>query len=330
MSTATILFPSESYANALIAGVPCAARLTRHWVDSNELKADGSIAFIIEDGGELSEFCEEELNRLTPDLKWEIIPHGYGASSIRADEIVASIARSAGGDNATTLTEASRAIISATGKSTDGFISRYLNRPISQAISHQMLRSEHARPIHATLACALIGLAMAICLFAGGPYGLLPAAILYQLASIIDGVDGEMARATWRSSKTGATLDTATDAATNFAFIGGLTFNLWQQGFANAAIAGLIGSGLLTIGLAWLGWRSLRAGNGLSFDAVKSDVHEGGSSLLLVLAKLTSRDFYVLAFAVMVALGFGELALYLFAASVAGWFGFLTSKLLKQ
>lgn len=327
MNSPSIHFPSESYANELVAGVPCAARLARHWVDTRGLTNTGTFTFVIEGGGQLSRFCQAELARLTPHLDWRIAESSGDKAIIRADETLTAIARSAGHKKTATLAETSRAIIAATGKPTDGFISRFMNRPMSKAISRQLLRNAYLRPIHATLLCALIGLAMAVCLFAGGYAGLLPAAILFQIASIIDGVDGEMARATWRSSKSGATLDTASDAAINFAFIGGLSFNLWQQGFANAALAGLIGAGLLVLGLGWLGWLSLRAGKGLSFDAIKSDIHTGRSPLLLVLAKLTSRDFYVLALALMVACGLAEAALYLFAIGVIGWFGFLVSKL---
>jgi len=47
-------------------------------------------------------------------------------------------------------------------------------------------------------------------------------ALLFQAASMFDGVDGEIARATYRTSRSGAALDSAIDAATNFAAMLGI------------------------------------------------------------------------------------------------------------
>ena len=63
-------------------------------------------------------------------------------------------------------------------------------------------------------------------MLAGGKAGLILGAILFQAASVIDGVDGEMARATFRATDLGATLDSAVDMATNFLFVLGLTIHL--------------------------------------------------------------------------------------------------------
>ena len=145
-------------------------------------------------------------------------------------------------------------------------------------------------------------------------------AILFQIASIVDGVDGEIARATQRSSKSGATLDTATDAATNFAFLAGISANQWSGGHTIAGQAGLGAFVLLALGLTVLGWRSVRDTGALSFDALKNDTRTQRSVILTGLAKITSRDVYALFLAVLVAIGLANVAIGVFAAAVAIWF----------
>ena len=68
---------------------------------------------------------------------------------------------------------------------------------------------------------------MATMLFVpGGEAGLVLGGLLFHAASVLDGVDGEMARATLRTSPSGATLDSAVDLATNFLFLAGITVHL--------------------------------------------------------------------------------------------------------
>src|SRR3954451_1398477 len=78
----------------------------------------------------------------------------------------------------------------------DGIVSRRFNRPVSQAISRRLLRFEGIRPWHMTVVTAAIAVAMVVALF-GKSYGaLVVAGLLFHLASVVDGVDGEIARAT--------------------------------------------------------------------------------------------------------------------------------------
>jgi CDP-L-myo-inositol myo-inositolphosphotransferase len=55
--------------------------------------------------------------------------------------------------------------------------------------------------------------------------GLIAGGLLF-MPLVFDGVDGEIARATFRSSPAGAALDTGVDMATNLAFMLGVTINL--------------------------------------------------------------------------------------------------------
>ncbi len=95
-------------------------------------------------------------------------------------------------------------------KATDGPVSRVLNRPVSIATS-RLLIPLRCSPNSATTLVLLLG-------FAAAWYAAIPtwgsvviAGILFQLSSIWDGCDGEIARLTHTSSEFGAWYDTLTD-----------------------------------------------------------------------------------------------------------------------
>ena len=223
------------------------------------------------------------------------------------------------GGGASALALAGRRILAATAKPGDGIVSRVLNRRISQAISGVLLRSSAIRPVHATIASALIALVMMGWLIQGSERGLIIAGLLFQLASIIDGVDGEIARATFRSSPRGAMIDSLVDAATNLGFIGGVVLSLYAQGETRAAIAGGFGLAMLASGLTLIGRRSRNDHAGFTFDAVKTHFSVQRSRIMTWLTWLTMRDFFALVGAVLIIAGFAPQALMLFAVVATGW-----------
>ena len=231
------------------------------------------------------------------------------------------------------LRKAGRAILRSTAKPTDGIVSRHINRPISQAISSVALRFPGFRPVHATVGTAAIALAMFACLLLGGEWGLIAGALLFQAASIFDGVDGEVSRATWRTSPEGARMDSLIDAVTNLAFLLGVALNLQFQGRPGAAAIGYTGLGLLAIGLFMIGRVAARSNAPFSFDLVKEHyrakgVTTSGSAtsdgkkpfeIMQWLTFMTSRDFFALVFALLIAVGLAAQVLALFAIAAAGW-----------
>ncbi len=93
-------------------------------------------------------------------------------------------------------------------KKTDGFISKYINRQISTRITPFLTRFDFITPNFLTYLTAALGF-FAGFLFLYKKY--LLAGILTQVASVIDGCDGEIARLKNLSSKFGAVLDTVLD-----------------------------------------------------------------------------------------------------------------------
>ncbi len=216
------------------------------------------------------------------------------------------------------------ALVRTSGKSQDGLVSRLLNRRISRPISGLLLRLPRIRPGHATVLTAATALAMGVALFTGSQAGLIAGALLFQAASVIDGVDGEIARLTFRTSARGATLDSAIDVATNVLFLIGLTFNLAWQERPYALGLGLWSIGAVAVGLWLIGRRTVDSGRPLGFDLVKDNFDPNGVNwfkLLIVRAAfaISSRDGFAFLFAVLIASGLEMVSLILFAGLAAIW-----------
>lgn len=94
-------------------------------------------------------------------------------------------------------------------KSTDGWVSKYINRPISNPLSSIILRlwpsvTPNAVSVAVFLISILASVLVALNLVIVG-------GVLVQLASIIDGSDGEIARKTNQASKFGDFFDSVLD-----------------------------------------------------------------------------------------------------------------------
>ena len=114
----------------------------------------------------------------------------------------------------------------ANSKSNDGPVSRYLNRPISNRISKQIVNFP-VKPNHISLVSFLLSLLAAIIMASAGHLFLVLGALLAQLSSILDGCDGEIARLKNISSKYGGWFDQTLDRYADFLLITGLTFHTY-------------------------------------------------------------------------------------------------------
>lgn len=335
-----IIFASERAANFAVAGIPAAARAVATLAGDPAWQGN-QIQIAVPRGWCPSSTCTQEASRLAPGVDWEAINADDQATEIwipgsdvqtehRAPTRIRVGARSrvapSGPPELSGLPELrgqARRILKATGKPGDGLVSRTINRPISRTITLVVLRWSGARPWHATLVAALIGAVMFVALILGGETGLLLGAALFQLASIVDGVDGEMARATFRSSERGAMLDSVADAATNVSFIGGASYNLYASGAEQAGLAGAAGCCMLAVGKIILGLQSRRDGGAFTFDALKSRFRERPSRLRQWLTYLTMRDFYAFAAFLAIIAGFAQSLLFIFVFVAAGWLAVL-------
>src|SRR4029077_14425822 len=91
-------------------------------------------------------------------------------------------------------------------KPQDGFVSRFLNRPISSRITGLLMKF----PIHPSVFTAsvlVLPIAAGVFLLRGDYLSILMGAAIFQVFSILDGCDGEIARAKNLESKFGERLE---------------------------------------------------------------------------------------------------------------------------
>lgn len=220
-------------------------------------------------------------------------------------------------DNKDCLKEAERVLLKACRKSTDGFISRNFNRHISMAISRVLMNT----PITAnqfTLFTTVIGLLSGVFASYGTYTWFLAAAILFKVASIFDGVDGELSKLRMTNSVFGAWLDTASDNLTYFAYAVGLTVGLYQ---AQAEWINVIGPaailGIILLIAVMILFTKTRSNDG-SFLAVQSSLlgDQSQSFLTKIVLKLyfvIKRDFFATFFLALAIFGFNHIILFLVA-----------------
>lgn len=195
-------------------------------------------------------------------------------------------------------------------RETPGWIARYLNKPISFAIT-RWLMATHITPNQITLANLFLAL-FAFLLLTSDIYPLrILAALLMQLSSILDGCDGEVARLKNQCSKLGAWLDTVFDDLTNNLFLLGIVIGLWHTTqndwylrigleiiVASLGVTAIIYHYLITIA------HSANAGHfKLAWEKPSSEqTASSGNFYDQVLKQLLKRDFFIFFIAVCVVL----------------------------
>lgn len=336
-----VTFVSIGLAQGRVAGVPACARACLI-ANARGLTHNGLPVLAIP-GGVLDPRCHAELRRLCPDGYAVIDSEDIQPSDrcVAGEALVASCAATwtkpavPEGDRSSVelfykfnsenklraeLRRAGWDLIKATGKPGDGIVSRHLNCPISMRLSFALLNLPWIRPGHATALTALCALAMFAALVSGSTEGLLAGAVLFQLASIVDGVDGEIARVTQRGTRLGATLDSITDGFTNVGFIVGLAVNLAVRGEPVALEIGLLGAASLALGCVTLAVKAARDGDAVNFDAVGNWLKQRSGPVQHILIAVTKRDFFALASMVMIWLSLHLEWLLILSLSCVTWF----------
>ena len=160
-------------------------------------------------------------------------------------------------------------------KPTDGPVSRYINRWVSGAITYLIVRSgAPLTPNQVSVISFLMGILAAALYIAGNP---IAGGVMVQLASIVDGVDGELARVKGMSSRAGAFLDAILDRFVDIAVVSALTITAARAGgwgIETVLIAGVLAlSGSLMVsyiharGEASLGIHPSRVGSIPNFSS---------------------------------------------------------------
>jgi 1L-myo-inositol 1-phosphate cytidylyltransferase / CDP-L-myo-inositol myo-inositolphosphotransferase len=206
-------------------------------------------------------------------------------------------------------------------KPQDGFVSRFLNRPISRQITRFLLKF----PIHPnawTISIFVLPLIAGVFLVRGNYISIVIGAAIFQAFSILDGCDGELARAKNLESRFGERLDHFCDFLSSLVYVLALGVGIHRSS------EGILCAALIAAN-EWL----LRAGKGGMWVA-SSKLHEsfytrhrsmiGHSGLLHLgerfvwwLFQLTKRDMAVFVFLILALLGLADWILHLWTI-VAG------------
>jgi phosphatidylglycerophosphate synthase len=119
----------------------------------------------------------------------------------------------------------------------DGLVSRYLNRPISRPIARALVPTP-ATPNSLTLFTLALSIVSGL-LLAGGWQ--VAGAVLIQAVSVIDGVDGDLARLKGMATRLGAVLDALTDRYADAAMLGGMTVYAYRfEDWPHPELAGIL------------------------------------------------------------------------------------------
>jgi phosphatidylglycerophosphate synthase len=214
------------------------------------------------------------------------------------------------------------------GKSQDGFVSRYLNRPISRVVTRLLLRFP-TTPNAWTLLIFPIPILASLILLNGTYWSFLWGLVLFQVFSVLDGCDGEIARAKFLESERGRRLDDLFDILSNVLLVLGLGFGLSRQTSITGhsgwfyAIEALAAAALIGANEFYLATRPARAEEG-KFESLggalyprhrelveRSGMLVFGEKFASWLIQLTKRDVAMLFFVFLAAVGTPVLILHL-------------------
>jgi CDP-L-myo-inositol myo-inositolphosphotransferase len=199
-------------------------------------------------------------------------------------------------------------------KPTDGWVSRHLNRPLSLRLT-RLLAPLPVSPDAMTAVALGCGVAAAACSAHGSPAGFAAGGVLYQAASVLDGVDGELARLKHLGTRRGEWLDTICDDATTVLYLAGVTAGTARAGGPPALVAtGVLAVALVLVAVGFLYAKLLQIGatSLLALEPTRdsAELHAlPGGRLIGRLQPLVKHDAYALGFMLFALAGFAWLAL---------------------
>ena len=193
----------------------------------------------------------------------------------------------------------------------EGYVDRFFNRKISRWFTRIFL-AVGLSPNAITILAALVGL-VAAAGFGFGTYSAgIVAALLFQLAAIIDCCDGEVARLTFTESPFGAWLDIAMDNVVHMAIFSGIAVGSYLSiaGSDGAWVPLALGSAAV-LGNGFSFWLVTRAQKIKSASGWKTPVQAAWSDFML--KNVASRDFSVI---VLIFAVIGRLDWFLWMAAI--------------
>ena len=207
------------------------------------------------------------------------------------------------------------------GKSQDGIVSKFLNRPISRVITRLLLKLPITPNAWTILTFALAPVAF-VFLVRGDYTGFLAGTAVFQVINILDGCDGEIARAKYLDSERGQQLDAFCDFVANLIFVLCLGIGLFRQPSvsANIRFVYLIESLITFCIMAGALWRFLTPLLARDTKRVVSRRQEDfnlaerffGRALTAFIHQITQRDVIYFVFLLLAIVGRASWILHIF------------------
>jgi len=173
-----------------------------------------------------------------------------------------------------------------------GFFDDYLNRPLAALLVKVVYRTR-VTPNQLSLISALIGLIGAGLIVPASHLSLILAAVLCQIASVVDGADGMLARAKGLVSEYGAMLDLFLDRLVDFSVFVGIALGHYHRFHASLfLIIGLIGAGLYQVQIIF--FYLLNDFRKVKDSGVNGEIRAFMFWLILVYAVFNRLDFMIL------------------------------------
>ena len=164
----------------------------------------------------------------------------------------------------------------------DGRVDRWFNRPVGRWLLSRWLVHTPVTPNQVSIAATVLGV-VAGAMFASTRQPVaVAAAVLFQVAAVVDCVDGDVARSVFKESPLGKWIDLVGDQVVHAAVFAGIALGSW-----------LAGGGALSLGLG----AAAVMGGLLSFVVVLRGMRRPGGlegSLQRLIDGATNRDFSVL------------------------------------
>lgn len=143
------------------------------------------------------------------------------------------VVRPADGAREADLALARRKVLAGAVGVSDGLVSRRLNRPLSRRITERLV-SRNVAPWQLSVASFLATLGAGLSFAIGHAT---TGGLMAQLASVLDGVDGQVARIRYQDSPFGGVYDALLDRIGDAVLIGGMTLYAWIMGAGHSAVA---------------------------------------------------------------------------------------------
>ncbi len=221
------------------------------------------------------------------------------------------------------IDRAERRLLRRTGKTQDGIIARNFDRHISRWVSRHLLKFP-ITPTACTLAIFPFAIAAFIAFIYDGWSGIFIGMLLVEIQSLLDGCDGEIARARYLESELGRRLDTLCDIAIEILIALGIGLGLWRHAAATTAGPLFLWEGVSAAALIalreWLLSRQATAEKDEPENALyqrhahlvrNNGIFGFGQRFSAFLMQLTKRDVGIAVFLLLAAIGQGQWILHI-------------------